>query len=100
MTKNRTAFTTVLIALGLVTGGGVARAAGDGTMTREQRIEMLEKGAKAHQEAADCLKAGKPEQECHEIMKKACPHHDKKGHCHMMDEESGMKHEHGKGRRK
>lgn len=55
-------------------------------MTNQQRIEMLEQAAKAHQAAADCLKAGKTVQECHKVMMDAAPAKGAMNGCPMMGE--------------
>lgn len=52
---------------------------------RTQKVELLEKMAKAHQEAASCLKLGKSEEECREQMIQNCPMRGEAGNCPMMD---------------
>ena len=43
--------------------------------TKESHVQMHEDMAKAHQKAADCLKSGKPEEECrNEFMNEAKTH--------------------------
>ncbi len=44
-------------------------------VTKETHIQMHEDMAKAHQKAAECLKSGKPEEECrNEFMNEAKAH--------------------------
>lgn len=59
--------------------------------TREKKIQMLEQAAKAHQAAANCLKAGKPESECRAAMKKNMPMKGDMQGCPMMDGHQMMK---------
>lgn len=64
---------------------------------RTRRIEMLEKMAKAHKDAADCLKAGKSEEDCQKQMMENCPMREDAGSCPMM--EGGMNMMMGRGMR-
>lgn len=73
-------------------GGGKQKSTQAGTDLKAH-IEMHEKMAKAHDQAADCLKDGKPIEECRAEFKKACPG-DGQG-CGMM----GMGHGARKGKK-
>ena len=46
-------------------------------------IEMHEKMSKAHQQAADCLKSGKPVEECRTAFQSTCKDVGEPGHCGM-----------------
>ncbi len=60
-------------------------------MDKEHHMQMHEQMAKAHQQAADCLKAGKPEEECRAAFHKMCDEASGTGHCG-----EGMMHDHMK----
>jgi hypothetical protein len=78
----------MLVALVLLMGPYAFSCDHDG-MSVEQKVEMHQKMSQTHAAVAECLKAGKPESECHQLMKDSmgsdekgmsCPH--KKGHKH------------------
>jgi hypothetical protein len=84
-------------------GFGMKSFAEDTAKTKDQvqsKIEMHEKMAEMHKKAAVCLKAGKPEMECHKDMKEMMVQHKgemKDMDCPMMGDMAKMhKHMHGK----
>jgi hypothetical protein len=104
MEWNKRCLMVAIVSAVVIAGGEVSWAAADtkasapaAAPTREERIQMLEKGAKIHQDAADCLKAGKSEQECKEAMMKECQQLGHGGRCPMMDEGMCKKHGYGHG---
>ena len=61
----------------------------------QTKIQMHEHMADMHTKAAECLKSGKAEKDCHQEMMSMCK--DMKGDCPMMaDMEKMHKHMHGK----
>ena len=84
------------LALGLFSGGAFAHyddGAEGKVMDKKEAIEMHEFMSDVHKKAAECVRSGKSENECHEAMMAACKEHCKgmKGdHCPMMDHD-GMK---------
>lgn len=67
----------------------VVPASADHHEKMQDHIQMHEKMAKAHQGAADCLKAGKPMDECKKSFDSMCKDADGSGKCMMM---GGMDH--------
>lgn len=53
--------------------------------------EMHEKMSKAHQQAADCIKSGKPIEECREEFRTMCKGFADDGHCGMEPMHGRMK---------
>lgn len=90
--------TTILALLGLSLGAPAfaddEKKSGEDDM--KSHIEMHEKMAKAHSEAAECLKSGKSRDECKEKFKEACG---KEGKGCMMGHHGKHK-GHGKGKDK
>ncbi len=62
----------------------------------QKQIELHEKMAEIHKQAAECLKSGKPAQECHTQMMNNCPLKDEKNGCpamgRMWNHRQGMMH--------
>ncbi|MGE3388249.1 MAG: hypothetical protein AB7K41_16105 [Bdellovibrionales bacterium] len=54
-------------------------------------IEMHEKMAKAHQQAADCLKAGKPADDCRQSFRAQCKEAGEPGQCGIGGPMKGRK---------
>ena len=48
-----------------------------------KHVEMHEKMSKAHQDAADCLKSGKPHEECQKAFHSMCKDSGGGAHCKM-----------------
>lgn len=61
-----------------------------------EHVQMHEQMAKAHQQAADCLKSGKPEEECRKAFHESCQGMG----CGEKCGGPGMGMHHGKGRKK
>jgi hypothetical protein len=82
--KVKSVLLSLFVALGTL---GVARAADDAAAKaaaeRQKMVEMHEKMAALHTQAAECLKAGKTVKECHDAMAAQCPMN-KDGTCPMM----------------
>ena len=54
-------------------------------MNSQEHMQMHEKMAKAHKDAADCLKSGKPEEECKTAFHSMCNESGRPEMCgHMM----------------
>lgn len=53
-------------------------------MMMPNMMQMHENMAKAHQDAANCLKSGKSEDECRMAFQAACKEHGGRGECGMM----------------
>lgn len=85
---------TLMLSLFVAAGAfAVARAADDAAAKtgadRQKMIEMHEKMAAAHAQAAACLKSGKPVDECRDALMKSCPM-GKDGGCMMGGQKNGM----------
>lgn len=48
---------------------------------KQTHIQMHEQMAKAHQQAAECLKSGKPEEECRNAFREMCSEYGGHGMC-------------------
>lgn len=59
--------------------------------TDTSHIEMHEKMAKAHQQAADCLKSGKSVDDCRQSFQAMCKDAGEPGHCGMGGPMKGRK---------
>lgn len=83
-------FTTALLCaanIGLAQDKTAPKAADQ----KQEHIKMHESMMKAHQQAADCLKSGKSEDECREAFRNACQ---EAGGPYMCGE--GMRHKSGR----
>lgn len=65
------------------TAGAQTPAPSPSGTEKDQHIKMHETLAKAHSEAATCLKAGKPVNECREAFRKGCNDAGDEGMCGM-----------------
>ncbi len=85
----------IIIAVLFLANFGFAQtppAMGAATMDMKH-VEMHEKMSKAHQEAADCLKAGKSTEECQMAFHTMCKDSGGEGNCKMGGDMRGkMKH--------
>lgn len=82
---------TLLLSLFVAAGSAVsarAAAAGSPAPDRQKMIEMHEKMADLHKQAAECLKSGKPIKECQDALAAQCPM--AKGGCPMMGKDCPM----------
>lgn len=63
------------------------------TDQNQDHVQMHERMAKAHQQAADCLKAGKPPEECRKDFHEMCKEADGSNQCGpwMMHHKKGRK---------
>ena len=85
---------TLVLSLSVVAGAlAMAGAADDAAKTaapdRQAMVERHEKMADLHKKVAECLKAGKPVDECHAAMAKECPMRGS-GACPMKGGQCGM----------
>ncbi len=58
----------------------------------ERHIQTHEKMAKAHQQAADCLKSGKSTSDCRQQFQDECKHFAGDGRCNGWMNRRGMRH--------
>lgn len=88
---NLKTFSLSLFALvgALALAGAADDAAKTAAPDRQSMIERHEKMADLHKKVAECLKAGKPVDECHAAMAKECPMRGS-GACPMKGGQCGM----------
>ncbi len=79
----------LILAVVMVFGGALSAEEKDSAkmpMGHDEHIQMHEKMSKAHHEAAECLKSGKPEEECKTAFHKICEDSGKPEMCgHSME---------------
>ena len=87
---------TIFFAIMLISGMAIAQSKPVATppVVDAGHIEMHEKMAKAHQQAADCLKSGKTFDECRAAFQMMCKESGEPGNCGMkgsMKDRKGRK---------